>query len=160
MKSTLLLQFFLYHYIQNAQGFLKFGPWNCRTLACFHKEGQTITSLTLRSWTFRTCGSIGGLSCSAANDRVASRCKSDLNKKSLQLELCKKKNLPLYPRTLSIWVTKMGKANCMSNNANNFWMDKDSHGVPKKQLICCTKYKRYPWDLVYQVHAIPAINCA
>ena len=139
-----------------AFGFLKFGPWNCRNLACFLKEGQTIHSLTLKHWSVRTCGSIGGLSCSAANDRVASRCQTDLNNAGIQLHVCKQKgsSVPTWPNKLTVWVTKMGKANCMSDNANNFWMDKDHNGVPKKRAICCTKYAPLPW-LPVQIYNLP-----
>uniref|UniRef100_A0A7M5VAD0 Uncharacterized protein n=1 Tax=Clytia hemisphaerica TaxID=252671 RepID=A0A7M5VAD0_9CNID len=138
-------------------GFLKNGPWNCRNLACFLKEGQTIHSKTLKHWDEKTCGSFSGLSCSAANDRVASKCQSDFNNNGLQLHICKQKDasIPTYPNKLTVWVTKMGKAHCMSNNANNFWMDKDHNGVPKRRAICCTKIQPIlPW-LPLQIYNLP-----
>ena len=130
--------------------------WNCRNLACYLKEGRTLTSGTLLNWKFRTCGSIGGISCSRANDRVPSRCDRDLNDASLQLQICNKKasSIPQWPGKLTIKVTKMGKADCKSNDANNFWMDKDGHGVPRQRSICCTKYRQFPWEPL-KVHALP-----
>ena len=85
--------------------------WSCRNLACYLKEGRTLTSGTLLNWKFRTCGSIGGISCSRANDRVPSRCDRDLNDASLQLQIFNKKpsSIPQWPGKLTIKVTKMGK---------------------------------------------------
>ena len=148
VKLTLVLLFFLSHCAD--------GIWNCRNLACFLKEGRTLKSPTLMSWKFRSCGSIGGLSCSAANDRVPSRCQKDLNNPSVQKDICNKKasSIPEWPGKLTVKVTKMGKADCKSNDANNFWMDKDSHGIPKQQSICCTKYRKYPWEPL-TIHVVP-----
>ena len=48
----------------------------------------------------------------------------------------------------------MGKADCKPHDANNFWMDKDGHGVPRQRSICCTKYRQFPWEPL-KVHALP-----
>ena len=148
-KLVILLIFF--YLVHNADGM-----WNCRNLACYLKEGRTLTSRTLMSWKFRSCGSIGGLSCSTANDRVPSRCYKNLNDASLQLQICNKKasSIPQWPGKLTIKVTKMGKADCKSNDANNFWMDKDGHGVPRQHSICCTKYQQFPWEPL-KIHKVP-----
>ena len=60
----------------------------------------------------------------------------------------------MFPQKLILRVTKMGKAYCMSKNANNYWMDKDANGVPQVASVCCTKYAPLPW-LAAQVYQLP-----
>ena len=119
---------------------------NCRNLKCMLKEGRLITSRHILSWNYRTCA-FPSLTCSRANDRVASRCNKDIKRDiALRTRICQTRGyfLPVWPQSHTIYVTEMGKADCKSNDANNFWMDKDRNGVPMAQPVCCTLYASTP----------------
>ena len=129
------------------EAFLKFGPWNKRKLVCMLKEGTLITSPTIRSWKVTTQGSIGGLSCAAAHERVRSRCNVNLNTKYERQRICNSQasQVPVWPSKKIVKVTKMGKADCMAHVAHNFWKDENHQGIPRVTEICCTKFSPYPW---------------
>ena len=132
--------------------------WNKRNLQCFLKAGTSITSHTIRSWRYTTQGSIGGVSCAKAHERVRSRCNLNLNTKQERQMICDHytAQLPTWPNKKVVSVTKMGKADCMDHVAHNFWRDEDSHGVSRVTNVCCTKYKPYPWAPM-KVHCCDSI---
>ena len=132
--------------------------WNKRTLRCMLKAGTAITSPSIRSWDYVTQGTMWGLSCGEAHERVRSRCNVNLETKHEKEKICNHfaAQVPVWPQKKTVHVTKMGKADCMDHVAHNFWKDEDQHGTPRVTDVCCTQFSPYPW-VALQVHCCDPI---